>query len=96
MLTILQLLLVFVKSFLWVLLMLQLQTLLLKLQLSVLLLVMFLVKLLSDCWRNVDAASFAEIAVSAVCVFVVVTDAQDVAPAAVAGVRVLLLLTNLR
>ncbi len=50
---------------------------------------MFLVKLLSDCWRNVEAASFAEIAVSAVCVFVVLTAAaQDVAPAAVAGVGV--------
>ncbi len=49
-------------------------------------LLLVVLKLLSVCWWGFVAASFAEIVVSAVFVFVVVTAAaQDVAPAAVAG-----------
>ena len=46
-------------------------------------------KLLSVCWREVVAASFAEIEVSAACVFAAAAAAaHDIAPAAVAGVDI--------
>ena len=46
-------------------------------------------KLLPVCWRELVAASFAEIVVSSACVFAAVAAAApDVAPAAVAGMDI--------